>query len=122
MVKQKDWGRSEVFVPAPTLTPIIRSVRRFIIFRLLTNNKDPSVIFSVVNLDPPKAITVHTTAENLISKTVTGRILASERFTDINTFSQPEKVKPAVFNGVRKEGGELVVTVSPKSLVVLESK
>jgi alpha-N-arabinofuranosidase len=66
---------------------------------------------SLVNLDPAKTITVRATVENLISKTVTGQILTSERFTDINTFGQPEKVKPAVFNGAKKQGGELVITL-----------
>lgn len=51
-----------------------------------------------------------------------GQILTSERFTDINTFSQPEKVRPVVFNGAKKQGGELVVALPPKSVVVLELK
>jgi alpha-L-arabinofuranosidase len=80
------------------------------------------VHISLVNLDPTKTITVRTTLENLISKTVTGQILTSERFTDINTFSQPATVKPAVFIGAKKQGGELVVTLPPKSVVVLELK
>jgi alpha-L-arabinofuranosidase len=80
------------------------------------------VHISLVNIDPAKTITVKTTVENLISKTVTGRILTSERFTDINPFSQPEKVKPAIFAGAKKLGGELIVTLPPKSVVVLELK
>ena len=81
-----------------------------------------AIHISLVNLDPAKTITVHTTLENLISKTITGRILTSERFTDINMFGQPEKVGAVVFNGARKQGGELVVTMPPKSVVVLELK
>ncbi len=81
-----------------------------------------AVHISLVNIDPEKATTVHAPIENLISKTVTGQILTSERFTDINTFTQPEKVKPALFTGAKKQGGELVVTLPPKSVVVLELK
>jgi alpha-N-arabinofuranosidase len=77
---------------------------------------------SLVNIDPAKTITVQMTLENLISKIVTGQILTSERFTDINTFSQPEKLKPAVFTGAKKQGGELVITLPPKSVVALELK
>jgi alpha-L-arabinofuranosidase len=77
---------------------------------------------TLVNLDPAKTITVRATVENLISKSVTGQILTSERFTDINTFREPGKVRPAVFNGVKKEGGELVVVVPAKSVVVVEVK
>jgi alpha-N-arabinofuranosidase len=75
---------------------------------------------SLVNLDPAKTITVRMAVENLISKTVKGEILTSERFTDINTFGEPDKVKPAVFSGVKRQGGELVVTMQPKSVVVVE--
>jgi alpha-N-arabinofuranosidase len=59
---------------------------------------------------------------NLISKTVTGQILTSERFTDINTFREPEKVKPVAFTGMKKQGGELVIALPAKSVVVLELK
>jgi alpha-N-arabinofuranosidase len=38
----------------------------------------------------------------------------------VNTFDQPNKVKPAVFNGARKDGDELVVEMPPMSVVVLE--
>jgi len=81
-----------------------------------------AIHISLVNLDPAKTVTVRTTVESLISKSVTGRILTSERFTDINTFGQPEKVKPAVFSGAKKQGGELVITLPPKSVVLLELK
>jgi alpha-N-arabinofuranosidase len=81
-----------------------------------------AVHMSLVNLDRVKTITVPTTVENLILKSVTGQILTSERFTDINTFREPGKVKPAVFNGVKKGGGELLVTMPPKSVVVVEVK
>jgi alpha-L-arabinofuranosidase len=77
---------------------------------------------SLVNLDPAKTITVRTAVENLISKSVTGQMLTSERFTDINTFREPGKVKMGVFDGVKKQGGELVVTLPPKSVVVVEVK
>jgi len=79
-----------------------------------------AIHISLVNIDPSKTITVHTSLENLISKAFTGQILTSGRFTDINTFAQPGKIKPAVFNGAKKEGSELVVTLPPKSVVLLE--
>ena len=77
---------------------------------------------TLVNLDPANRLTVHLAVVNLISKTVTGQILTSERFTDINTFREPGKVKPVVFNGAKKQGGELVVTMPAMSVVVLEVK
>jgi alpha-N-arabinofuranosidase len=79
-----------------------------------------AIHISLVNLDPTKTITIRTATGNLISKTVTGQILTSSHFTDINTFSQPDKVKPAPFTGAKKQAGELVVTLPPKSVVLLE--
>jgi alpha-N-arabinofuranosidase len=49
-------------------------------------------------------------------------VLTSGKFTDINTFDQPDKVKPVVFNGAKKEGDDLVVDLPAASVVVLELK
>jgi alpha-L-arabinofuranosidase len=81
-----------------------------------------AIHISLVNLDPSKTITIRTAIDNLISKTVTGQILTSAHYMDVNTFSQPDKIKSAVFNGAKKQGGELVVILPPKSVVVLELK
>jgi alpha-L-arabinofuranosidase len=81
-----------------------------------------SVHISLVNLNPGKDITIRTSLYDINWKTVTGQVLTSSRFTDINTFDQPETVKPAVFRGAKKEGEELVVTVPRLSVVMLELK
>jgi alpha-N-arabinofuranosidase len=81
-----------------------------------------AIHISLVNLDPSKTITIRTAIDNLISKTVTGQILTSPHFTDINTFSHPSQVKPAPFTGAKKQAGELVITLPHKSIVVLELK
>jgi alpha-L-arabinofuranosidase len=81
-----------------------------------------AIHISLVNLDPSKTITIRTAIDNLISKTVTGQILTSPHFTDINTFSHPDKVKPAPFTGAKKQAGELVITLPPMSIVLVELK
>jgi alpha-N-arabinofuranosidase len=80
------------------------------------------VHLSLVNFDPSRSITVRTSLANLPSRTITGEILTSDKFNDVNTFIQPGKIKPAVFAGAKKQGVELVITLPPKSLVVLELK
>jgi len=65
---------------------------------------------------------LRTTMPGISFKTVTGQVLTLARFSDINTFEQPDKVKPAVFNGARKEGNDLVVDLPAESVVVLELK
>jgi alpha-N-arabinofuranosidase len=73
-----------------------------------------------VNLDPSKTITIRAGMPGIAYTNVGGQILTSGRFNDVNSFDQPDKVKPAVFKGARKEGDELVVEMPPMSVVVLE--
>jgi alpha-N-arabinofuranosidase len=77
---------------------------------------------SFVNLDAAKKIAVRASLPGIAFKTVQGQVLTSARFTDVNTFDAPNKVKPAVFNGARKEGNDLVVDLPAMSVVVLELK
>jgi alpha-N-arabinofuranosidase len=80
------------------------------------------VHISLVNIDAGKSIRVRSAVPGITWQTVTGRILTSSSVTDINTFETPGKVQPAVFNGAKKEGGELVVELPARSVVVLELK
>jgi alpha-L-arabinofuranosidase len=79
-----------------------------------------AVHISLVNLDPSKTITVRAGMPGIAYTNVGGQILTSGRFNDVNSFDQPDKVKPAVFKGARKEGDDLVVEMPPMSVVVLE--
>lgn len=80
------------------------------------------VHISLVNLDATKKITIKTALEGINWKTVEGQIITSARFTDINTFENPNHVKPVVFKGAKKEGNDVVVELPPLSVVVLEIK
>ena len=77
---------------------------------------------SLVNLDANNAIQIRTALNDINWKTVSGQIITSPKFTDINTFEKPDAVKPVAFKGARKEGNELVLTVPKLSVVVLELK
>jgi alpha-L-arabinofuranosidase len=77
---------------------------------------------SLVNIDPTKDYTIRASLNDATWKTVTGQVLTSAKFTDINTFDKPDFVKPAAFKGAKKEGEELVVTLPRLSVVVLELK
>jgi alpha-N-arabinofuranosidase len=76
---------------------------------------------SLVNIDPNKSqdITVNL-GTNYTS--LTGRILTSGKLQDHNTFDNPNKVKPATFNGASLKGNTLTVKLPPFSVVVLEMK
>jgi alpha-N-arabinofuranosidase len=81
-----------------------------------------AIHISLVNLDPSNKITVRAGLPGIAFSGVSGQVLTSENFTDINNFDQPAKVKPAVFTGARKEGDDVVVEMPAKSIVVLELK
>jgi alpha-N-arabinofuranosidase len=81
------------------------------------------VHISLVNLDPNKTVNIQVGLGNRTFGKVSGRVLTSNQFTDINTFSQPDKVVIRPFSGFKsKEGDELTVNMPPKSVVTLELK
>jgi len=81
-----------------------------------------AVHISLVNVDPSRKITIRTSLQGISWKSVDGQILTSASFTDLNTFDQPAKVRPAAFSGAKKEGNDLVVELPARSVVVLELK
>jgi alpha-N-arabinofuranosidase len=80
------------------------------------------VHMTVVNLDPNKSINLRTTLQTINWSKVEGLILSSPKITDINSFENPDFVKPSVFNGAKKEAGELVLNMPAKSIVLLTLK
>jgi alpha-L-arabinofuranosidase len=81
-----------------------------------------AIHISLVNLDPNKKTTIHSTLVGIKWQTVQGQILTSRKLTDINTFENPNNIHITPFNGARKEGNELVVDLPAQSIVVLELK
>jgi len=77
---------------------------------------------SLVNLDANKKISLKTELVGLKWNTVTGRVLTSDKLTDINSFESKDKVHIEKFSGARKSGNELLVELPAKSIVVLELK
>jgi alpha-N-arabinofuranosidase len=75
-------------------------------------------------------VNIHATQKQEISidlfggqyKTVSGRILASAKLQDFNSFDVPAKIKPAEFNGAKLKNGNVTLTLPPFSVVVLELK
>ncbi len=74
---------------------------------------------TLVNLDANNDITIKTSVAGKNFKNISGQVLTSNKFTDINTFENKNKVIPATFNGAKKEGNDLVVKLPKLSLVSL---
>jgi alpha-N-arabinofuranosidase len=87
-----------------------------------SQDKSGAVHISLVNLDPNNKITVSAAIASLNKTQVSGRVLTSGHFTDINSFDQPNKVKIEAFQDAKLQGGNLQVTLPPSSVVVLELK
>jgi len=76
---------------------------------------------SVVNLDPHRSISIKTVLPK-VEQLVSGQILTSAKFTDINTFEYPSKIKITAFTGAIINNKELNVALPPLSVVMLEIK
>ncbi|MGZ3939925.1 MAG: alpha-N-arabinofuranosidase [Flavisolibacter sp.] len=77
---------------------------------------------SLVNIDAHNAQNVTIDMATVEAKTVTGRILRSEKLQDYNSFTNPNKIKPQTFSDTKLTGSTLQTTIPPFSVVVLELK
>lgn len=76
---------------------------------------------SLVNIDASRPISLQSVLSEKWNS-VTGKIITSEKLTDINTFEQPLKVRDTIFNGAKLNGNKLIVDLPAKCIVVLELK
>jgi alpha-N-arabinofuranosidase len=75
---------------------------------------------SIVNLDPNRAGLVTMKIAGAASKTITGRVLTGPAMNTVNTFAQPDAVRPVPFNGIKVENEKITLNLPSKSVVVLE--
>jgi alpha-N-arabinofuranosidase len=87
-----------------------------------SKDKNGAVHISLVNIDADNAQDVSINLGDLNVKTVTGRILRSDKLQDHNTFDNPEKIKPAIFNGATLSGSTLSLKIPAFSVIVIELK
>lgn len=87
-----------------------------------SQDENGSVHITLVNLDPRNAIPVSASLNGVQWQTVSGSILTSDEFTDVNTFEDPDNVTLADFTGARNRRGALSLEMPPKSIVMLELK
>jgi alpha-N-arabinofuranosidase len=81
---------------------------------------DGVVHVALVNLDPHRAETVHMTLSGVNESNVHGRVLTAPDISTINTFDQPDRVKPTAFGGATLKRGMVTAVLPPKSVVVLD--
>lgn len=80
------------------------------------------VHISLVNIHARESQQVIVNIQNSNFSTVTGKILTSEKLQDHNSFDNPDKIKPEIFNDAELKGNTLIVSLPPFSVVMLELK
>jgi len=79
-----------------------------------------TIHISIVNVNPKKSVRVSCAIKGVVPASISGKILTSSAMQDHNTFEQPNKVAIKNFSAFKVSGAELIVDVSPKSIVALE--
>jgi alpha-N-arabinofuranosidase len=75
---------------------------------------------SIVNLDPNHAAQVSAKIMGAKVRNIMGRVLTAPAMNTMNTFEQPDAVKPVTFTGAKVQGDEISLSLPSKSVVVLE--
>lgn len=77
---------------------------------------------SLVNIHPSDKIHIRASLAGFGGNSVTGKMLTSGRYNDVNSFSDPVKVTVKPFNGAHKKADTLDVELPPLSVVLLSVK
>jgi alpha-N-arabinofuranosidase len=78
-----------------------------------------AVHVALANLDPHQAGQISLKLDGIAAKTASGQILTAEAMNSINTFEQPNTVRPSAFTAAKVTNGVLRVDLPAKSVVVL---
>ena len=87
-----------------------------------SKDKNGITHISLVNIDANKTQDINISITGGNYKTVSGRILTSDKLQNYNSFENPDKIKPASFNGAKLTESSLKLSLPPFSVVVLELK
>ena len=101
---------------------VVRDNREVPMVSATASRKDglTHISLSNVSLDEEQEITIKLDGETI--KSVSGRILTSEKIDDYNTFEKPNVVCPKEFKGVKISKNVLTVKLPAMSIVTLELK
>jgi alpha-N-arabinofuranosidase len=87
-----------------------------------SKDKNGVTHISLVNVNAKQAQAVSINVNGANYKSVTGRILTSDKLQNYNSFENPNKIVPTVYNGAQLNGSKLNLDIPPFSVVVLELK
>jgi len=84
-----------------------------------SKDKNGVVHISLVNIDPNKNHKISLKLDGKKFTVVKGRILASAKVQDYNSFDEPNKIVPKEFNGAAIKSNTISVSMPPASVIVL---
>ncbi|PPU81135.1 alpha-N-arabinofuranosidase [Xanthomonas sacchari] len=82
--------------------------------------KDGHVYVALTNLDPNRSADIAVQVDGVQARSVDGQILTAPTIDALNTFAQPQAVRPAAFAGARLQGDTLQVALPAKAIVMLK--
>jgi alpha-N-arabinofuranosidase len=80
---------------------------------------DGAIVIALVNLDPHRTLQLGATLPGFKASRLSGSILSAAAMDAHNSFDAPHAIEPQTFTGARLSGGDLSVSLPPKSIVVL---
>ena len=87
-----------------------------------SRDKNGVTHISLVNVDARQPQTVSININGAEYKTLSGRILKSDKLQNYNSFEKPNSIVPVAYNDARLNGNKLEVKLPPFSVVVLALK
>jgi alpha-N-arabinofuranosidase len=87
-----------------------------------SKDKNGVTHISLVNIDSKNPQTISINISGAEYKTISGRILKSDRLQNYNSFEKPNTIAPVTFTDAKLNANRLEVKLPPFSVVVLELK
>ena len=85
-----------------------------------SRDKDGRLHLSIVNLDPNRSAEITTKVAGSTVRDITGEVLTASMMNAMNTFENPNAVKPTPFSSYKIQDSQVILRIPPKSVVVLE--
>jgi alpha-N-arabinofuranosidase len=84
-----------------------------------SQDKQGVVHISVVNIDPNHSQKITLNLSGKKFNGISGRLLASAKVQDHNSFNNPEKIRSVTFKGASLKGDAITMTLPSASVVML---
>jgi alpha-L-arabinofuranosidase len=85
-----------------------------------SRDKEGKLHLSIVNLDPNRVAEITTRVAGAAVRNITGEVLTAPMMNALNTFDNPNAIKPAPFSGYKIQDSQVILSIPPKAVVVLE--